>query len=558
MVIMMRRKDWIGYTGLWTQPILFAVMVYVFGIDIKYIITETYNFLSFLVLSFAPVLYIWSLNSTAKRQGKDRFGLLDVFNHNNDPYYQTSFKERAKYPVVADGLLSDKSEGIIFGRYQGKYVRKALGEDGHVFVIGGSGSGKSTGIVIPTLLCNSGVGVFAIDIKGELSYKTAKLGDENVIIFNPQDRSSYGYDPFYMLTSASTDQDIMECMQIVAVSLISLPANIKDPYWKLSARQLLTGLLIYYYKQGYKTLPDICSEILKKPIKDTVEGATNMADSGSVEMLFLGTFKGMADETLSGITSELTLHIIIFAADQNIRYAFKENPKKMNPRMLEEGKKIYLAIKEENLVTFYDVMQLLLNETLSELEKRPEASKPILFIIDELARILSQGKLEKLLDGVKTLRSRKVTLLMVTQSVEALLNAYEEAQVDDLIANCTYTVVLSASTMKTQDKIISWCGKFKERKTSYSGTAGKDRKRSISYEDKDIVEASNLITLPDSGELILISPKGYNRIKKAPYYKIPELSRHSESIIRHNDCIRELNSYQPKTETIDRLLLTKN
>ena len=41
-------------------------------------------------------------------------------------------------------------------------------EDGHVFLLGGSGSGKSSCLVIPTLLANPDMRVFATDIKGEL------------------------------------------------------------------------------------------------------------------------------------------------------------------------------------------------------------------------------------------------------------------------------------------------------------------------------------------------------------------------------------------------------
>jgi len=538
----MKRKDWLAYTGLWTQPITMALISYFIDIDVNFIMNHFKNFISLFALSCAPAFYIWSQNSIAKNHGKQSFKLMDGLNQNLDPLYQSSLKNRAKYPTVSEEYLSSKPEGIILGKHQGKFIRKKLNEDGHIFVIGGSGSGKSTSIVIPTLLCNPDVEKFAIDIKGELSYKTCRLGDSKNLIFNPDDRSSWGYDPFYMLTPNSTDQEIMECMQLVAVSLISLPADIKEPYWKQSARNLMTGLLIYYYKQGYTNLPDICSEILKEPMKDIIDKATNKIEIISIENMYLGSFKGMADETLSGISSEMTLHITIFATNQNIKYSFRENPKKLNPNMLNMGKSIFLSIKEEKLIIYYDILQLILNQTLSELEKRPEASTPILFIIDELARILSQGKLEKLLDAARTLRSRKVTLLLVTQSIEALLSSFAEHQVDDLISNCSYVVVLSASTIKTQEKIISWSGKYKECKISYSGVS-KDRKKNISYEDKDIVEASDLVTLPDTSELILISSKGYNRIKKAPYYKIDSLYKLSSEIIRHNSTIKEeLNS----------------
>lgn len=465
-----------------------------------------------------------------------------------DPAYQTSLRDRAKYPPVDRIYLSDKPDGIILGKYQGKYVRKKLQSDGHLMIIGGSGSGKSSCLIIPTLLSNPDIGLLAIDIKGELSKKTAKIGTKDMIVFNPNDRNTYGYNPFYRLNEASTEQELMECMQVTAVSLIPMPAEMHDTFWKQSARQLLTGLLIYYFKKGYESLPDMCTEILKQPMKKNLEEIQKHLKTAEIESLFLGPYLDIAEETLSGIASEITLHLTIFATDQNIHYAFKENPLKMNPNMLNEGKHIYLSIQEDKLTAYYDVLQLILNQTLSELEQRKEDSDPILFIIDELPRILSQGKMDRLLDGARTLRSRKVSLILVTQSVDALLSAYRESEVDDLISNCAYTAVLSATSKKTQDKIISWSGQYTERRTSYNQGKGASSHRSISYEQRNIVEAEDLVTLPDSGELILITPKGYSRIKKSPYYKIRQLNDRSKEIENFNQNIdsMERSNYENK------------
>lgn len=536
----MKILNWLFYTGLWTQPFSMYGLMQIMNKTLSELQKDTKTGLLFLFFSFLPTIYIWNQNKTAKKNGKRQFGMLDSMNHQLDPAYQTSLRDRAKYPPVDKGYLSGEPTGIILGKYQGKYVRKDLQTDGHIMIIGGSGSGKSSCLIIPTLLSNPNIGLLAIDIKGELSRKTAKLGTEENIIFNPNDRRTYGYNPFYKLTENSTEQEIMECMQITAVSLIPMPAELRDTFWKQSARQLLTGLLIYYYKKKYHNLPDICVEILKQPMQKTLEEIQKNLGKEEIEILFLGSYLEIAEETLSGIASEVTMHLTIFATDQNIHYAFKENPLKMNPDMLNHGKHIYLSIQENKLTAYYDVLQLILNQTLSELEGRKEEEEPILFIIDELPRILSQGKLDRLLDGARTLRSRKVSLILVTQSVDALLSAYRESEVDDLISNCAYVAVLSATSKKTQDKIISWSGKYTERKNSYNQGKGASNHRSISYEKRNIVESEDLVTLPDTGELILITPKGYSRIKKASYYKIPQLRDRSADIETFNQNIENM------------------
>ena len=119
------------------------------------------------------------------------------------------------------------------------------------------------------------------------------------------------------------------------------------------------------------------------------------------------------------------------------------------------------------------------------------------------------------------------------------MSAFTENEVADLISNCPYIVVLSASSTKTQKSVCSWCGKYKARKQSWSGS-GKDRNVSVSYEEKDIVEPSDLLTLPNTGEAILISPYGYSRIKKVPYYEDKILKPMADEIIAYNKNIKQI------------------
>jgi len=53
-----------------------------------------------------------------------------------------------------DTVLSVSSRdlrGMVFGKLKGKFVVKPEATDGHILIIGGPGSGKTSGIAIPTL-----------------------------------------------------------------------------------------------------------------------------------------------------------------------------------------------------------------------------------------------------------------------------------------------------------------------------------------------------------------------------------------------------------------------
>ena len=60
-----------------------------------------------------------------------------------------------KYPAVDKKLMLVKPTGIIFGKYRNRYVCKKPDEDGHVIILGGSGSGKSSTVIISMLIRQS-------------------------------------------------------------------------------------------------------------------------------------------------------------------------------------------------------------------------------------------------------------------------------------------------------------------------------------------------------------------------------------------------------------------
>lgn len=541
----MKGLDKIIYTGLWTQPVAMGIELKLLSLQDSGIHITGQTLISMTALSLLPAFYIYMSNNIARSGGKKKFGLLDAFEGKPEPYYSTK-KQSAMYPEAPQQLIAgSKPSGIVLGKYRGKYVCRPVEQDGHYLIIGGSGSGKSSALIIPTLLINNGVPAFVLDIKGELSRLAKKKGDARVHIFNPNDRRSYGYDPFYNLKKESTEQEILETMQMVTFSLISLSANVKDPFWKISARNMLCGLMIYHYKRGKHNLVDIMDAILGQPIKASIQEVMTGSEPTTAEYRYLVAFSDLADETISGIYAEMASNIIVFANDQDIRYALKHNSLKCSPVDLENGNSIYVVIREDKLTAYNQVLQLIINQTLNALERRPEKSEPILFLIDELPRILSAGKIERLLDASRTLRSRNVRLILVTQSVEALMIVYSENEVVDLISNCNYKIVLDASSQKTQHMIREWCGKYRELKKTWNG-AGTKQKTGVSFEEKPIVEESDLMTLAQTGEVILICPYGYFRIQKTPYYRDKNLKKLADEVAEYNKTVEEL--HEPKKE----------
>lgn len=444
-------------------------------------------------------------------------------------------KERAMHPTVNKNLLRTKPQqgDFILGKQGNKYVCWDTKQDGHILIIGGSGSGKSSCFIIPFLLSNPGATVFAIDIKGELVAKGRHQDDPNTCIFSPHDHRNYGFDPFFALNEKSSAQDILVVMRTVAFALIPLGES-KDKFWPISARNMLTGLLIYYYKTGKRDLISCIDTILGCPIREQVDEIINSADAHSNEYKYLNQFSGMADETLLSVYSNMANSLSCFS-DTDLRWAFSEAPRKVSPLTLEEEKSIFLSIPEHKLAPYSGILAMMINLTLDTLSKRPEGSRRIFFLLDELGRIVSGGSFDSLIDSIMTLRSKSITMCTAVQQLESLLTGFSEAKVTTLVGNCNVKIVLDASSSKTQKTVCSdWVPKYIQRKQSKS-SGTKNRTNSYSFEEKERLSASDLMTLPQRKEAVVITPYGYSMIKKCPYFVDKYLKEKYDFIKKSND-----------------------
>ena len=516
-----------------------------------------------------PTVYVYAENMKQIAAGKKEFGIEDIF-HSKPTEYSSPLKQQAMYPQISEEFLFMQPEGIVLGRVETGYFRKQTKylckpmkkgryKDGHILIVGGSGSGKSSAIIIPSLLASPDTGLFCIDIKGELWRKSRRMDDENVVVIDFQNRKLYGWDALYLLNCKDKkqirDQDIRECMEEIANSLIPISAKDSSEFWKQSARSLLTGQLTGLYKQReIHNLSALINEILSKDTRELVEELMNHATPNAAEVKLLSSFRTLADETLSGVVQQEEEALKVFI-DDDIRYAFETNTKQATPLMIEDGKEIFLSIREEKLEAYYNVVNLIIAQVFGCLIKRPEGSAPVMIVLDEFARLTAKGKIPYLHNGILlTGRSRNITLVLVTQSYEALQNAYTRADIESMVTNCAYLVCLDVRSQETAKGICSMAGTYKERETTWSGS-GKNRSVSVSYSQKPILEPADLSNLVKTGEVVLISSEfSYYRIKKCSYFNDPVLQPMSEAVQGYNREALGIEEQNPDMEIMQKTI----
>ncbi len=428
---------------------------------------------------------------------------------------QSRLEKSSTNPKANSSLRFTEPCGVVFGRLKGKWICKDEHTDGHILVVGGPGSGKSAAVAIPTLLSwDAKEPIFAIDIKGELYQKT-KQRRPNSKVFSLTAPNGCGYNPFYLIDD---NKDIIQQIKSIATALCPIPPEEKNPFWKQSAQSFICGCLLWAYKKEI-SFAEVMEMIQAVPPKKM---ATAICEDDFREpKLFMNQFCDMADQTLTGIYGEVSNVVLPFATDEQLRSALsKPRSQCIGPSDLENGTSIYIHLEEHRLEQLRNFLTLLVNQHLKHFEQRSEDnSNRVLFLLDEFARL---GKIDSIMNGLATLRSKKITICLIFQSLAQLDVIYGQPQRRVIVDNASYISILRVTDIETAKLFADMIGTYDRAKKSYSDNA-KDfavlgsKGTSTTTEEKRIIKPEELNKLDD--ELILISPFGFNRIQKTYYFR---------------------------------------
>lgn len=541
-------SNWLRYTGLWLPPpvtVGIAVIMYYCYCPIDLILSVS---MCALVLSLAMSLQIWSLNRIAKQNGLTDYPLIP-YNVDQNPYYQVSYRTKALSKKPDKRLLEKEPKGIILGKSDGRYMSIQPGITPgalHTLVLGTSGSGKTSSVLLSTLLAqhnNKEITFLAVDVKGELLEKGFSP-DDKVAVFNPRRRDLYGFDFLYDLTPKSTESEVIEALRRVIYSLIPLRHTGGDEFWPIAARTVLLGLFLFAweYQQCY-TLPQLVDFALSKNLNTLITDILAEAEENSVVTRLLSPYGGdcVAEETLGSISSNIGNALQLFSSDSNLRYLTREAPKKITPELLEQGISIDLLIEDRDLETYAPILSLAVATCITYLSsparEKAVAQDPlhsqVVFVLDELGRILEIQGLPSIL---QIGRSRGCTVLGCLQSWSSAEDHYGEKVAQDMLTNFSYRVFLQAQPeSKDVDMAVKAFGKYTEKKKSVN--TGKNKNYSYQFEEKDILQASDLLTLPDKNRIVVLSPFGAYMLTRCQYFKDTKLRKIASHIMaeRNNE-----------------------
>jgi type IV secretion system protein VirD4 len=217
--------------------------------------------------------------------------------------------------------------------------------------------------------------------------------------------------------------------------------------------------------------------------------------------------------------AELSRNIIPFVTDKNLIHALSR-PKNITPDDLEFGMDIFICIPEHLLRQWKSLLTLITSQFLRHFERRPERSaRPILFLLDEFPRL---GKIEEITDGLATLRSKKITICPIVQSLAQLDLIYGKSARRVIVENCGYKAVLNASDAESQEYFSKLVGTHEKLKITHDlrleplfnfvSTSGTSK----TSEEKRKMKPEIWATLR---QIALFTPYGFFKVEKMPFYR---------------------------------------
>jgi len=504
----------------------------------------------------------------------------------------TDSDETKKINGIPSYMLNGLKSGCIyFGETQidggMSTVGKPQNRDGHVLVLGGPGTGKSSCIAVPTLQSWKEP-FFAIDIKGELTREWEKCqqgGSRPYKIFEFTDKDdSCKYDPFYFLRE-SNQNDLVQNAREIAQAIIPIPTDVRDTFWIQAAQNVLTAVILYVCgKEVYVTDPctgektgetirgtfnSAMALIQSKPIWDLIKEIGESGNEAAIKYInqFLGIEYPEDNKMLAGISAELSNRAMVFATDNRVIASFTSKDDEDMLRWEDlENSCVFMQIPEDKLGQWDGAITLMLTQLIRTLERRPDhyseegQSKnlpPVLLLLDEFPRL---GKMDAIQNAVSTLRSKGVTICLMMQSLAQLDKIYGEATRRIILEGCHYKAILGVTDAESQKIISDMIGSNNVKKESigYSESVSKgtnagsnigasigpsteaygENSYSINWNESNgdsngltksltvnlspvrepIIFPNELAALKD---ILLITPEGFCRVNKRPYYAPP-------------------------------------
>ena len=393
-----------------------------------------------------------------------------------------------------------QAHGILVGKRFGLVAYSPEQDEGHILVLGPSGTGKTSALLIPTLRSWQGTAL-VVDISGDIAFH---VDTPNKIVFAPTSGDCIPYDVFFSVDAAPDDAEKQERLEQLAYLLLPDKANDSEAgiFFAKNGRKMLSAALICYYAMGWDFVA-ICEHFLSHDWRSLLNDIAKQENK--VANMYISSFVGASEKNTAGCKQAADDAIKLFAMNSKIKNALRKVPsygKSISPATLEHNS-IYIYIPDEKLKIYGDLLRIITAQSMEYFASRPKENRQmILFCLDEFA---SFGKLQ-ITEALRKLRKRHIRIMVLTQSLADLDMIYGKDERKAMMGNFKFTILLGCKGTETQEYFSKMIG---ERKPLLN--TDPDKKNGPIIKPEDLAHLGQ--------DLFVLSDDGAVRVKKNFYFK---------------------------------------
>lgn len=426
----------------------------------------------------------------------------------------------------AYGVLSPK-EGFILAQ---KYFFPVIPEpptakNGNILVIGGSGSGKSASFAIPNAMQMLGTYIFT-DPKGELYDRTAGLFKNNgyeIHVINLADpKYSDGYNPLSHIRG-TTDVDIIT--KIISKKDDKGASKSADPFWDQTSEALLKAMIYYILLNRPKEEHSLasCLSLVRLGGENEGEDLRNLfmdLDHSNPARRAFETIRLGSEKTFSNILVSLAAKLEAFDSEEIVALTSTNT---IEFEELASKKSAVYFITPESHSTYDFLMNIFFSQLFQRVyefgdQHGGKLPIPMFLILDEFANI---GRIPNFERVISTCRSKRLHLSIILQSIDQLMEIYDEKVTETIMSNCSTHLFLGSNAQKTLETFSKQLGEKTISRDNISRNTDKTNQTS-GYGYSDQIMARALMT-PDelrrmSKDECIILIQGLKPIKARKYW----------------------------------------
>lgn len=326
-------------------------------------------------------------------------------------------------------------------------------------IIGGSGTWKSRGFILPNLLLG-GCSFVVTDPKGELLHKIGKfllkiLGYDVRVLDLKNHEKSMCYNPFAYFRN---DNDILDFVNGAWEAMSDKKATRGEEIWSEQSKAMLISFMMYLFhyappeEQNFPTVMKMIHEVktsegMKQEIS-AIDILFTQLDTDDPAFGYYKTWSSAKGRTLASILATLQAKMTVFNLESMRKLTYCDE---LALSELGTKKVALFCITPDNTKSYNFLAGIMYTQLIQQLYDYADnvchgpLPQKVMFLWDEFANIALPDDYEQILS---TARSRNIGFAIVLQNKQQIEALYKEVY-QSMIGNCDTFLFLGSNELET-------------------------------------------------------------------------------------------------------------